>query len=171
MNYYTHFTVLFFFIISCLTYSQKNLNYQQPRKEILDLVNVDRAPSVLKDDKNHYMVFVYRPEYKSIDELSQKEMRLGGLRVNPYLNIGSRTTYYNKVKILGLKKGDKRPVEVKGLPENPKLSNFVYSPDQSKIAMINTSSDRLELWVLDVKKALATKINTQIGRASCRERV
>ena len=160
MNYYTHFTVLFFFIISCLTYSQKNLNYQQPRKEILDLVNVDRAPSVLKDDKNHYMVFVYRPEYKSIDELSQKEMRLGGLRVNPYLNIGSRTTYYNKVKILGLKKGDKRPVEVKGLPENPKLSNFVYSPDQSKIAMINTSSDRLELWVLDIKKALATKINT-----------
>ena len=48
------------------------------------------------------MVFVYRPEYKSIDELSQKEMRLGGLRVNPYLNIGSRTTYNNKVKILRL---------------------------------------------------------------------
>ena len=64
------------------------------------------------------MVFVYRPEYKSIDELSQKEMRLGGLRVNPYLNIGSRTTYYNKVKILRLKKGDKSPIEVKGLPIN-----------------------------------------------------
>tara|TARA_B100001250_G_scaffold155932_1_gene134022 strand:- start:12255 stop:14675 length:2421 start_codon:yes stop_codon:yes gene_type:complete len=160
MNYYIHFTVLFFFIISSLSYSQKNLNYQQPRKELLDLVNVDRAPSVLKDDKNDYMVFVYRPEYKSIDELSQKEMRLGGLRVNPYLNIGSRTTYYNKVKILRLKKGDKHPIEVKGLPENPKLSNFIYSPDQSKIAMINTSSDRLELWVLDIKKALAVKIDT-----------
>ena len=125
MNYYIHFTVLFFFIISSLSYSQKNLNYQQPRKELLDLVNVDRAPSVLKDDKNDYMVFVYRPEYKSIDELSQKEMRLGGLRVNPYLNIGSRTTYYNKVKILRLKKGDKHPIEVNGLPENPKLSNFI----------------------------------------------
>ena len=124
------------------------------------MVNVDRAPSVLKDDKNDYMVFVYRPEYKSIDELSQKEMRLGGLRVNPYLNIGSRTTYYNKVKILRLKKGDKHPIEVNGLPENPKLSNFIYSPDQSKIAMINTSSDRLELWVLDIKKALAVKIDT-----------
>ena len=160
MNYYTHFTVLFFFIISSLSYSQKNLDYQQPRKEILDLVNVDRAPSVLKDDKNHYMVFVYRPEYKSIDELSQKEMRLGGLRVNPYLNIGSRTTYYDKVKILRLKKGDKVPIEVKGLPANPKLSNFVYSPDQSKIAMINTTSNRLELWVLNIENALATKINT-----------
>ena len=160
MNYYTHFTVLFFFIISSLSYSQKNLDYQQPRKEILDLVNVDRAPSVLKDDKNHYMVFVYRPEYKSIDELSQKEMRLGGLRVNPYLNIGSRTTYYDKVKILRLEKGDKVPIEVKGLPANPKLSNFVYSPDQSKIAMINTTSNRLELWVLNIEKALATKINT-----------
>jgi len=160
MNYYIRFTALFFLIISSLAYSQNNLTYQQPRKEILDLVNVDRAPSVLKDDKNQYMVFVYRPEYKSIDELSQKEMRLGGLRVNPYLKIGSRTTYYNKVKILRLKKGDKRPIEIKGLPENSKLSNFVYSPDQSKIAMINTTSDRLELWVLNIEKALAKKINT-----------
>ena len=117
MNYYIRFTAIFFFIISSFAYSQKNLTYQQPRKNILDLVNVDRAPSVLKDDKNQYMVFVYRPEYKSIDELSQKEMRLGGLRVNPFLNIGSRTTYYNKVKILRLKKGDKRPIETKGFFE------------------------------------------------------
>ena len=160
MNYFKNFTVLILLFFSFVSYSQKNLTYQIPKKEILDLVDVDRAPSVLKDEKNNYMVFVYRPEYKSIDELSQKEMRLGGLRVNPYLNIGSRTTYYNKVKILRLKKGDKSPIEVKGLPTNPKLSNFVYSPDQSKIAMINTTSDRLELWVLNIEKALARRINT-----------
>ena len=160
MNYLKNFTVFFLLFFSFVSYSQKNLTYQIPKKEILDLVDVDRAPSVLKDEKNNYMVFVYRPEYKSIDELSQKEMRLGGLRVNPYLNIGSRTTYYNKVKILRLKKGDKAPIQVKGLPINPKLSNFVYSPDQSKIAMINTTSDRLELWVLNIEKALARRINT-----------
>ena len=160
MNYLKNFTVFFLLFFSFVSYSQKNLTYQIPKKEILDLVDVDRAPSVLKDEKNNYMVFVYRPEYKSIDELSQKEMRLGGLRVNPYLNIGSRTTYYNKVKILRLKKGDKSPIEVKGLPTNPKLSNFVYSPDQSKIAMINTTFDRLELWVLNIEKALARRINT-----------
>ncbi len=160
MKYLKNFTVFFLLFFSFVSHSQKNLTYQIPKKEILDLVDVDRAPSVLKDEKNNYMVFVYRPEYKSIDELSQKEMRLGGLRVNPYLNIGSRTTYYNKVKILRLKKGDKSPIEVKGLPTNPKLSNFVYSPDQSKIAMINTTSDRLELWVLNIDKALARRINT-----------
>ena len=160
MKYLKNFTVFFLLFFSFVSYSQKNLTYQIPKKEILDLVDVDRAPSVLKDEKNNYMVFVYRPEYKSIDELSQKEMRLGGLRVNPYLNIGSRTTYYNKVKILRLKKGDKAPIEVKGLPTNPKLSNFVYSPDQTKIAMINTTSDRLELWVLNIEKALARRINT-----------
>ena len=160
MKYLKNFTVFFLLFFSFVSHSQKNLTYQIPKKEILDLVDVDRAPSVLKDEKNNYMVFVYRPEYKSIDELSQKEMRLGGLRVNPYLNIGSRTTYYNKVKILRLKKGDKSPIEVKGLPTNPKLSNFVYSPDQSKIAMINTTSNRLELWVLNIDKALARRINT-----------
>ncbi len=160
MKYLKNFTVFFLLFFSFVSHSQKNLTYQIPKKEILDLVDIDRAPSVLKDEKNNYMIFVYRPEYKSIDELSQKEMRLGGLRVNPYLNIGSRTTYYNKVKILRLKKGDKSPIEVKGLPTNPKLSNFVYSPDQSKIAMINTTSDRLELWVLNIDKALARRINT-----------
>jgi len=158
MNCYTRFFILISLIFSLGVDAQKNLSYKKPKKEILDLVNVDRAPSVLKDEKNEYMVFVYRPEYKSIEELSQKEMRLAGLRVNPYLNIGSRTTYFNKVKILRLKKGDKTPIDVKGLPQNSKLSNFVYSPDQSKIAMTNTTSDRLELWVLNIEKAVATKI-------------
>ena len=51
MNYFKNFTVLILLFYSFVSYSQKNLTYQTPKKEILDLVDVDRAPSVLKDEK------------------------------------------------------------------------------------------------------------------------
>ena len=50
----------------------------------------------------NYMVFLYRDNYKSISDLSEKELRLG-LRINPKTNIGSRVTFYNNVKIKKLK--------------------------------------------------------------------
>ncbi len=40
---------------------------------------------------------------------------------------------------------------VEGLPENPKLSNFTWSPDEKKIAMTHTSETGVELWFLDIE--------------------
>jgi hypothetical protein len=43
------------------------------------------------------MVFLYRDAFKTIAELSKEELRLGGLRIDPATNIGSRTRYYNHI--------------------------------------------------------------------------
>ena len=85
--------------ITALGYSQKSSTYQKPPQEILNLVDVSRAPSVLMDDDKSQMVLLYRNSYKSIEELSKEEMRLGGLRIDPKTNIGSRVTYINNVKL------------------------------------------------------------------------
>jgi hypothetical protein len=45
------------------------------------------------------MVLLYRDTYKSIEQLLEKEMRLGGLRINPPTQIGSRVTFYDKVEV------------------------------------------------------------------------
>ena len=79
--------------------AQENIKYQKPSKEILDLVEFERPPSVQYDEEKNYMVFLYRNNYKTIETLSAKELRLGGLRIDPKTNIGSRTTYYHNVKI------------------------------------------------------------------------
>ena len=79
------------------------------------------------------MILLYRDYYKTIEELSEKELRLAGLRINPKTNIGSRTNYYNNIKIKSPK--NKIASQVSGLPDNPRLSNFSWSPDQSKIEM------------------------------------
>ena len=100
--------------ISSGLYAQENIKYQKPSNEILNLVEFDRPPSIQYDDEKNYMLFLFRDNYKSIEELSVKEMRLGGLRIDPATNIGSRVTYYNNIKIKNLKKKKQEISQVKG---------------------------------------------------------
>ncbi len=152
----TAFLMLLVYVFPAIQ-AQENLTYQKPPKEILELVDIPRAPSVLIDNQGEYMVLRYRDSYKSIAELSEKELRLGGLRINPKTNIGSRTTYYNNIKVKKLT--DKSETQVSGLPENLRLANFSWSPDQSKLAFTNTVADGVELWYLDIQSAKAVKIS------------
>ena len=140
-------------------YSQENIKYQKPSQEILDLVEYERAPSVLYDDQKTHMIFLYRDNYKTIEDLSAKEMRLGGLRIDPATNIGSRVTYYNNVKIKNLKDSKAEIKQIEGLPQNPKLSNISWSPNQKKVALTNTTRTGVELWVLDVESATVKKLS------------
>jgi len=93
------FVLLALCIVTSGAIAQESLVYQKPSQEILELVNVPLAPSVLFDDQKQYMALLYRDAYKTIDELSQKELRLGGLRIDPATNIGSRVTYQHRLAV------------------------------------------------------------------------
>ncbi|WP_026839309.1 prolyl oligopeptidase family serine peptidase [Gillisia sp. JM1] len=147
--------------------AQENLTYQKPPQEIMDLVDVPLAPATLVDSKGEMIVFLYRDQYKSIAELSEQELRLGGLRINPKTNINSRTTYYNNVEVKSLK--SETPKSISGLPENPRLANFSWSPDESKIAMTHTTDTGVELWVLDIAAASAKKLTEATLNANMRD--
>src|SRR5690554_592453 len=99
--------------------AQESLEYQTPPSEIMELVDAPLAPAVVIDSKGNQVVLLYRDQYKSIAELSEKELRLGGLRINPKTNIGSRTTYYNNMKVKQAKERD--PRQVSGMPNNARL--------------------------------------------------
>ena len=90
-------TVVFLAMIGWIN-GQENLSYQQPSAEILKLADYQRPPSVSMDSKREWMIFSYRDTYKSLDELNQQEMRLGGLRINPVTNISSSLTYITNLK-------------------------------------------------------------------------
>jgi len=156
------------FLSSFVGISQENLAYQKPPQEILELVDIQRAPWVLLNDDKEYMVLMYRNQYKSIEELSKEEMRLAGLRIDPKTNIGSRTTFYNNIQVKDLSQKESKQVQVSGLPENPSLANFTWSPDQKKMAMTNTVKAGVELWILDLetssmKKITEANINANMG--------
>lgn len=143
---------------------EDNLSYQKPPKEILDLVDVPRAPFVQVDRKGKYMLFIYRDSYQTIAALSEEELRLGGLRVNPITNIGSRTIYYNNLQLKLLQ--DKEITQVSGLPAMPKLANFIWSPCQTKLAFTHTTSTGAEIWVLDMETAQARALTPATANAN-----
>ena len=151
-------------IFSSALFAQENISYQKPPKAILDLVDYERAPSVLMDTKKEYMLLSYRNTYKSLDDLSQDDMRLGGLRINPKTNIGSTVTYINNLKIQKI--GETNARQVQGLPTNPQIANVAWSADEKKIAFSNTTATGVELWVLDVASAQAKKLTESISNAN-----
>ncbi|MFD2550336.1 alpha/beta hydrolase family protein [Bizionia sediminis] len=151
---FLHICLLLFFVIT--GYAQENLGYQKPHDNILELAEAPLAPSIRMDSEGKNIVFLYRSAYKTIEELSETEMRLGGLRINPETNIGSRTRFYNNIKVKHNQKG--QPKAVSGLPENGRFANFLWAPNQEYMTFTNTVANGTELWLLTIANARATKL-------------
>lgn len=145
-------------VAGSFAFAQENVTYQKPSAEILQLADYERPPSIMMDSKREWVVLTYRPTYKTLDDLNQDEIKLGGLRLNPVTNISSTITYSNNLKIKKFK--DKTEVQVKGLPENAKLSYFNFSPDEKYLAFTNTTTKGVELWIVDLATATAKKLSS-----------
>ena len=137
---------------------QDNLPYQTPPKAIADLIDAEPTPGASLSPSGEWMLLLSRPSLPSIEEVAQEEMRLAGIRINPRTNSSSRSSYYNGMKIKSLKSDE--VLEIKGLPQDPKIENVSWSPDGSKIAFTLTQSSGLELWVVDVNKTKASRVTS-----------
>ncbi len=138
-------------------FTQDATAYQTPPKALADLVTVAPTPTVSVSSKGDYMLILERAANPTIAELSQPELRLAGLRLNP-ANVGpSRATYVTNLTLKRLPTGPEVPV--KGLPEGARISSVRWSPDETKIAFTNSTDTKIELYVTDVATATTTKIS------------
>ncbi|MCU4165904.1 alpha/beta hydrolase family protein [Carboxylicivirga caseinilyticus] len=160
--------VLLFVFISVISFAQVDIKYQVPSEEILKLADVPLPPSTITNDDASLVVLLYRNQYKSIAELSEQELKLAGIRTNPVTNMSSRSTFYNNLELI--KKGSKEPSQIEGLPDNPRLSNFSWSPDQTKLAFANTASNGTELWYADLVTLKAYRLTGPIINGNLRNR-
>ena len=149
-------SLLFTLCIAQLSVAQLNVGYQNPHPDILKYADVDLPPITRLNDAKTMAVFLGRDQYKSLAELSEPELRLAGLRINPVTNIGSRTSYYNNFSLYHI--NQKKEVNIKGLPASKRFANFSWSPNQNAFAFTNTTQTGVELWVVDVSKAVAKKL-------------
>lgn len=154
--YRSLFAFVSLIIISTGIQAQEQLTYQQPPVEILELVKVDRAPSVIMNSKKDVIVFLYSNMYKTLAEISETELKLGGLRVNPKTNSGSNPRYFTRMSVQKGLKGT--PSDVKGFPENVRITNISWSPDEQRIACTELLDNGLRLWIIDIQNASAQSI-------------
>lgn len=161
----THYSLsILFCMMTTLLQSQEKIVYQTPPEEILRLVDIERAPVVDMDSKKEQMLFYYRNTFKSLSELNQPELRLGGLRINPDANISSTLTYFNHIRYK--KNGDQELQELKGLPENARIACLSFSPDETQIAFTNTVANGVELWITDLHTLTARKLTEAVVNAN-----
>ena len=139
-------------------YSQENLEFQVPPASILELVDIERAPLVSMDSKKEQMLFFYRDAFKTLSDLSQPELRLAGLRINPKTNISSTTSFFNDIKYKKL--NSQALQQIADLPADARITHTLFSPDETKLAFTNTTDKGVELWVIDLNTLQATKLTS-----------
>jgi dipeptidyl aminopeptidase/acylaminoacyl peptidase len=151
-------------VIGHWSVAQDNLGYQTPPKALNDLLLAPPTPGVSIDSKGDWLLITERAALPTIAELSEPELRLAGLRINPATNGPSRQPFLSNLKlrkVLG-----KEELAVKGLPANARLSGVQWSPNEMKIAFLNTTDSRIELYVIDVPTATATKVTDRALNAA-----
>lgn len=159
--------VVYVILILCVKLSaQVELSYQVPPREILELADAPVPPTVMVNDKGTQVVLLHRNRFMSLAELSEPELKLAGLRINPVSSNESRGMNFFSITLL--KTGERTEIQVSGLPEKPLLSNFLWSPDQTFLAFTNSVSTTLELWILDMQtyqcRKVASGLNGTTGK-------
>ncbi len=151
---------VFCFVLINMIYAQTDLTYQKPPKEITNLVEAPLTPSVSVSPDGSWMVLMDRPGYPSIEEVSQPELRLAGLRINPRTNGPSRSYSANGLSFKNVLNG--RDVEITGLPGEPQIENVSWSAKGDRIAFTITKPQGIELWMASVNNGQAIKLTDAV---------
>ncbi len=157
-----------FFIISTATlftfikvYAQDALKYQLPPDEIVKIVDAPPTPSVSVSPDKSCMIIIERPGLITISDLSEEELRIAGIRINPANSGPSRRTYNKGMRIINIDGTNSH--EISGLPQDPHLGSPVWAADGKMFAFTNTKQSTIELWVCDVSSLKAWKIADHIN--------
>jgi dipeptidyl aminopeptidase/acylaminoacyl peptidase len=157
---------LFFVLLSSsVTFlNAQDAGYQTPPKAIADLLLAKPTPGVSIDNKGDWMLLSERNAYPTVEELGQPEVRVAGLRLNPANFSPSRQVFINNFTLKNIKTGKELPII--GLPVNMLASVVDWNPSQNKIAFLNTTANKVDLYVIDVATQKATKWSKQAVNAT-----
>ena len=117
---------------------------------------VQQARTNLTKGKKNVSKELYDSIGYTIEEVSQEELSIAGLRINPATNGPSRSSYYTGVKIKSLETLEETAIA--GMPQNGRIGYVSWSPNNQYFAFLNTVSNGIELWVVDVENAKARRM-------------
>ena len=150
---------LCFLFIGFVSFSQDDVSYKLPPKEIAELLLVKPTPIITVDSYGEWMVFTQANSNPSVEELAQPELRIAGMRINPNNFALSRQNFINDLWLKNIKSG--KEFKVAGLPSPMSATSVLWSPNNKKLAFIQVGNNRVDLYVVDISAQKATKMNKQ----------
>lgn len=144
-------------LLSSTIAAQDITGYQKPSQTIVNLLEAKPIPDVMISSDGKNMLILDMPGLPSITELSQPELRLAGLRINPATNGQSRVRSYSGIKLKSV--AGNNELTFSGLPVQPVLADITWSPDEDKIAFTHTGRNGVELWIADLRTLEAKRLS------------
>jgi len=148
---------LFFVLFVVFTKAQEPASYQNPSKDIVDLLLAPPTPTISVGAKAQYMLVMERSFYPTVEELGQPEFKIAGMRINPNNFSLSRQNFIKKLSLKNLVTG--KMFTITGLPNHLSALNPSWNPAETKIAFYNITASAVDVWVIDIKTNSCNKIN------------
>ena len=137
--------------------------YRTPSPALAAIVDAPLPPVASLSPDRKQLLMLARTDAPGIAELSQPELRLAGLRLNPATNGPSRGATYAGLTLQLIAGGPER--KVTGLPDKVRISDYAWSPDGAQAAFTVVRDRGIELWVLDAAEARARRLTGPILNA------
>ena len=160
----TSLTVLALLLL-CANISFAQQGYKKPPKEVLDILNAPVTPNASVSPTRDTMLLLTGLRYPPLADLAQPMLRLAGRRINPASNSPHRLQY--SVALTLKRIGDGSEVKIE-LPPGAKVTGVEWSDDGKHFAFLNTTANRVELWVGDsatgkIHNLKGVAVNSTIG--------
>src|SRR5689334_3110931 len=139
--------------------------YKKPPKEVLDILNAPVTPNASVSPARDNILLLTGLRYPPLADLSQPMLRLAGRRINPASNSPHRFQYSVAMTLKRVADGGEVKIDV---PPSAKITNVEWSDDGKQFAFLNTTPNRVELWVGDaatgkIRNLKAFTINSVMG--------
>ncbi len=135
------------FVLLCLTTAAvAQQGYKKPPKEILDILNAPVTPTASISPTRDNMLLTTGLRNPPLADLAQPVLRIAGRRINPASNSPFRFPYSVGLSLKRITDGSEIKIET---PPGAKISNIEWSEDGKHFAFLNTTANRVELWVGD----------------------
>jgi dipeptidyl aminopeptidase/acylaminoacyl peptidase len=130
--------------------------YQEPSRVLVDIVDAAPTPSIKASPDKEWMLLMQSPSLPPIADLARRELRIAGTRIAPQTNGPSRSRDY--VDAWFKRVADGREIRFAGLPADPRLGDFTWSPNGERVTFTHTTDSAIELWVADRETGAAKRL-------------
>jgi hypothetical protein len=129
--------------------------WQSPPPPIDQMLGGLETPTVLLSPNQQWLVELQRPLLCSIAELTQPEVAIAGLRINPKSSCLSRTSPYTVLTLKSIGSNTDVPLD---LPENYRFLYPSWSANGQHLALSLVQETGLELWIVSLPGGSLTRL-------------
>jgi dipeptidyl aminopeptidase/acylaminoacyl peptidase len=135
-------TTIALLIVATSAFAQQG--YKKPPKEVLDILNAPVTPTASLNPTRDTLLLSTGIRNPPLADLAMPMLRLAGRRINPAANSPHRFQYSVALSLKRVADGTELKIDV---PPAAKITSTEWSDDGKHFAFLNTTANRVELWV------------------------